>query len=66
MARTDDRPDDSAGIHAYERSLDDDVRKLERESALVERDIEQTRREWERLRADPGQPGARPREDSPG
>jgi hypothetical protein len=62
---TDDRPDDQAGINAYERSLDDEVRRLQRESQLVEDDIQQTRKHWEELRADRGQPGARPREDSP-
>jgi hypothetical protein len=61
----DDRPDDEAGIHAFERGLDDQVRAMERESRLVEDDIEATRKRWEELRADPGQPGARPREDSP-
>lgn len=61
----DDRPDDQAGINAYERSLDDEVRRLQRESQLVEDDIQQTRKHWEELRADRSQPGARPREDSP-
>jgi hypothetical protein len=61
----DDRPDDQAGISAYERTLDDEVRRMQRESQLVEDDIQQTRKQWEELRADPGQPGARPREDSP-
>jgi hypothetical protein len=61
----DDRPDDAAGIHAFERGLDDQVRAMERESQLVEDDIQATRKHWEELREDPGQPGARPRADSP-
>ncbi|MDO8213045.1 hypothetical protein [Conexibacter sp. CPCC 206217] len=58
-------PDDEAGIHAYERGLDDQVRALERESQLVEDDIVATRRDWEAKRADRSVPGARPIEDSP-
>lgn len=58
-------PDDEAGIHHLERVRDDEVAAMQRESDRVERDIEQTRKEWEALRADPSVPGARPREDSP-
>ncbi|MDO8186725.1 hypothetical protein Q5424_05180 [Conexibacter sp. JD483] len=61
----DDRPDDAAGIHAFERGLDDQVRAMARESQLVEDDIQATRKHWEELREDRSQPGARPREDSP-
>jgi hypothetical protein len=63
--RTDRSPDDEAGIHAFERGLDDEVRAMEREAQLVEDDIQQTRKDWEAKRADRGVPGARPREDSP-
>lgn len=64
--RASDRsPDDQAGIQHLERVRDDEVAAMQRESERVERDIEQTRRAWEALRADPSVPGARPREDSP-
>jgi hypothetical protein len=63
--RADKTPDDEAGIHHLERVRDDEVAAMQRESERVERDIEQTRREWEQLREDPSVPGARPREDSP-
>jgi hypothetical protein len=62
---TDRSPDDEAGIHAYERGLDDEVRAMQRESQLVEDDIVETRKDWEAKRADRGVPGARPREDDP-
>jgi hypothetical protein len=61
----DDRPDDEAGIHAFERGIDDEVRAMQRESQLVEDDIVETRKHWESMRANPAIPGARPREDSP-
>ncbi len=61
----DQLPDDEAGIQHLERVRDDEVAAMQRESERVERDIQQTRKEWEALRADPSVPGARPREDSP-
>ncbi|ADB53077.1 hypothetical protein [Conexibacter woesei] len=59
-------PDDEAGIHARERLLDDELRRLRRESDRVGHDIDEARKDWERKRADRGVPGARPHEDSPG
>lgn len=61
----DQLPDDEAGIQHLERVRDDEVAAMQRESDRVEHDIQQTRKEWEALRADPAVPGARPREDSP-
>lgn len=52
-------------MHALERGLDDQVRAMERESQLVEDDIQAVRKDWEAKRADRAVPGARPREDSP-
>jgi hypothetical protein len=38
--------------------LEEELRKLERHSEEVEREVKEARDDWERKRADPGVPGA--------